>query len=154
MTVPAVDTTPPMGVVRLHEVGGEGIDLFAYTSGSHIAYETSDTHRTFVAVAAAWDPEGARKVRMYQGATRNCVDGDVGALQHIHMFPVEAEQAGGPGDVVDTGVWTGDAISMNEADNCPGTMQLVSYTYWWSAEAENFAGQVVEGGSGSITFVP
>lgn len=56
--------------------------------------------------------------------------------------------------MVDTGVWTGWSVSMKQADNCPGSTELVSYTYWWSAQAENFAGQVVDGAGGSITFVP
>lgn len=154
VTVPAADSTPPMGVTRLHEIGGEGLDLFAYTSGETVNYVTSDRHRTFVAVAAAWDQQGARRVRMYHGATRTCANGDIGASQQIHMAPLEAQQSGGPGDVVDTGVWTGRAVSMREADNCPGATELVSYTYWWSAQAENFSGQVVDGAGGSITFVP
>lgn len=91
VTVPAVDTTPPMGVARLYEVGGEWLDLFAYTADDGIHYVTSDSQRTFVPIAAAWDPQGARRVRMYQGATRTCADGEIGATQHISMAPLEVQ---------------------------------------------------------------
>ncbi len=154
VTIPATDTTPPAGVARLLEFGGDEIDLFAYTSNQSINFVTDDLDRSFIAIGAAWDPQGAKSVRVWQTATRRCVDGDIGANQSIDMAPLDAEQAGGPGYSVQTGVWTGQAISGDQADNCPGTTHLVSYTYSWSVEAENFFGQVVNGGSGSITFAP
>ncbi|MBV1858828.1 MAG: hypothetical protein KUG77_10480 [Nannocystaceae bacterium] len=154
VTIPAADTTPPAGVARLLEINGDELDLFAFSSGETINYVTDDLDRNFVAVGAAWDLQGAKRVRMYQTATRRCVDGDIGAVQYIDMAPLNAEQAGVPGDVVETGVWTGEYISGDYADNCPGTTHLVSFTYQWGVEAENFFGQVVNGGSGSITFAP
>lgn len=154
VTIPASDSTPPAGVARLLEVGGAEIDLFALDSNQTVNVVTDDLARNFVAIGAAWDIHGAKRVRVYQSATRRCVDGEIGAAQFIDMAPLEGEQVGGPGDVVQTGVWQGQVISGSQADNCPGTTHLVSYTYQWSVEAENFFGQTVNGGSGSITFQP
>ncbi len=156
VTVPAVDTTPPSAVARLLELEGQGIDKFAFHSGQHVSVVTNDPNRSFVAIGAAWDPQGAKRVRIDRGGSYVCTlpGGGVGSASYITMAPLHATQSGSPGIVVDTGVWNGALVTTDKDGLCEAPYELESYTYWWSVEAENFFGQVVSGGSGSIRYEP
>ena len=145
VTVPAADTTPPAAVARLLELDGEGMDRFAFQAGQQVSVVTNDPNRRFVAIGAAWDPQGAKRVRVDRGGSYTCVlpGGGVGSASFITIAPLHATQAGGPGVVVDTGVWNGALVTTDKDGLCDAPYVLESYTYWWSVEAENFFGQVV-----------
>ena len=150
---PAVDTTPPVAAVRLLEIGGEQVDRMSVTS-SPLQLVTDDSSRLFLAIAAAWDPQGAYRVKMYHGLSRTCVNGDIGASQVFELAPFEEIQPGEPGDEVETGVWTGHTLDLSDWLACPAGTELVSANYWWTAEAENYAGQVTNNASGSVRLEP
>ena len=52
------------------------------------------------------------------------------------------------------GVWAGYGIRMSDHTTCPGNTSLVSVSYWWATEAENYAGDIAHSSGGTLTYRP
>jgi hypothetical protein len=154
VTVPASDGSPPVAAARI--VGlNDGTDLISYGGMTPVSKTTTNPHHGFVAVAAAYDPQGAAKVRMSPEIERLCVNGEIGAFQSVLLAPLSEEQAGGPGDTVENGVWTGMYVEMGDfLGGCPAGMTVASVDFIWASAAENYFGGTAHHGWARIRYVP
>ena len=154
VTVPAVDTTPPVAATRLLEIGGAGYDDLGFGDYDGASLTTSNPNRKFMLIAAAWDPEGARKVTMSRHFVRQCVNVNtgIGALQNF-SYPQEVyTQPGGPGSVVDDGVWTGVYVDLRDWLTCPGSTSFDWGMMTWTVVAENYSGLTAIHGTGTLVL--
>ncbi len=154
VTVIAQDDTPPIAGVRLYEFGGP-VDATSWGAFNPVRLVIDDPNRSFAAVVAGWDPNGAQQVTMARELIVNCVNGAVGATQFFNLAPIVDSQGNQqPGDTVESGIWTGDVVNFNQITSCPPGLSIGWIEYIWTAETSNYSGLTDTHGWASIRYQP
>ena len=126
------DVISPMAIPSIYEDGE-----FQILDGDDV-FITSDPNRQWVALAACFDFNGARKVTMAREGWATRQTGPFTTTDTFTFVSLTNSQIGEVGDTVDNGVWVGDVVQ-------PGTLSgytfgLVEAGYRYTVIAEDFHG--------------
>lgn len=156
VTVPLRDTTPPVAVLKIPDLGAGPKNL---TSGQpDVSISITRAQSPFFLAAEADDPEGVREVDIYGGGVTNCANDHGIASQSSFDFPngivtsdVSAAKPGGTATNRRTVI---TQIDLDEWTACSPSFHLVNVGISMQAAGVNFSGLKSFSPNATFTFKP
>jgi hypothetical protein len=149
-TVPSQDSYAPVA----YDIVWTGeYDAIVVDGYEEMSYRMTDPHATVMAMSAAIDNGGVKKIRQQWAVEYVCCDpSDNTCTSESHQPTGTSEdaQAGGPGARVKNGMWLAEGVT--PADFCSPSKQVDSFHFGWGTYAEDFFGNVKQTGSGHIYY--
>jgi hypothetical protein len=154
VTVPINDTNPPEAWSTVYDVVA-GKHVASGVRTSQATYTVKDDRATYLAIGAAMDNGGAKRVTIQGNARVDCTNGQgIASTQYQHFGQEQAEQSGGVGSTVDNGVFTYYAVRFDQIVHCSPGFHVESASFSWVTLAEDFHGNRAVGAGGVITYAP
>jgi len=133
--VPVTDTVAPTAFNGINRAGQYEV----LRIDGPVDYQLSSPSDSVLAVAAATDDGGTRRVTMYISSVQVCCKGGICSRTQTSSVPSTQTQDGAIGDTVSNGVWNYAGAGPFA---CPSGYSLRSYDLGWTSEVEDFHGNV------------
>jgi hypothetical protein len=149
-TVPSSDGDRP---VNYELVWTGTYDALVVDGYEPMSYAMTDPYATVMAVSAAIDGGGVRKIRQEWAVEYECCQKNSSICyteSHQPTGSSEDVQSGGPGSTVSNGMWLAQGV--NPSSYCPSNYDVDAFYFGWGTYAEDFFGHVRQTSSGRITY--
>jgi hypothetical protein len=148
--VPNSDSARPVNYEAVYTGTYDALVVDGYEP---MSYKMTDPNATVMAISAAIDDGGVRRIRQDWAVEYECCKIGSSLCYTESEQPhgsSEDSQPGGPGATVSNGMWLAQGV--NPSSYCGGVWQVDAFHFGWSTYAEDFFGNVRQTGSGRITY--